>query len=357
MKFIDRVLEPPSYGYERDGKLVVPTHRELFAEFFKRLNVFRDRRNWMPLLGWSLSWFTAIPMAIFIFRYLSLPLVVTGLVYSMVIMGSHATFWFHRYGTHRAFRFKHPWVRELCRNLVIKFIPEEIYIVSHFVHHQIPEKPGDPYNVHGGWLYCFLADVNHQLIRRDLTPEEYAKAARMLDHTGVKLNTYEQFQRWGTIAHPVRTVAHFLLNWAFWYGAFYLLGGHALAITLFGWAGAWAVGVRTYNFDGHGRGKDRRREGIDFNTEDWSINHWWVGYVAGEWHNNHHLYPSASRSGFLPNQLDIPWYFIRFLASIGQVYGFRQYKEEFYRDHYLPYLARREQSHATVPMGIAEGAE
>jgi stearoyl-CoA desaturase (delta-9 desaturase) len=341
MAFLDRVLDPPSYGFTRNGELYVPTHREILSEFFRRLNVFRDRKNWLPFLGWTLSLSTAIPLAIFFTHYCSIWLVLAGFFYSMVILGSHGTFWLHRYGTHRAYTFSNDWVRFICRNLVVKIIPEEIYIVSHYVHHQYSEKPGDPYNVHAGWLYCFLADVNHQTVRKDLTEAEYTQMCQMLKHTGVRMNSYAQYLKWGSICHPFYTVCHYALNWAAWYGIFYAVGGHALATCLFGWSGVWAIGVRTYNYDGHGRGKDKRREGIDFNRKDMSINQVWPGYVAGEWHNNHHLYQSSACNGFLPYQLDMPWQFIRFLHAIGGVSSYRNFKNDFIRDYYEPYLAAK----------------
>jgi sn-1 stearoyl-lipid 9-desaturase len=253
----------------------------------------------------------------------------------MVLMGSHGTFWLHRYCTHHAFKFRNRWVLMIARNLVIKVIPEEIYVVSHYVHHHFCEQPGDPYNVHGGWLYCFLADANHQMIRKDLSEQDYAHLCRLMSHTGVKVNSYEQYRRWGTLCHPTRTVLHYLLNWSFWFGAFYLLGGIPLAVAIFGAAGVWAFGVRTYNYDGHGRGKLKHREGSDFNPHDYSVNQIWPGYVAGEWHNNHHLYPNGARSGFLRYQLDLPWLFIRLLHRVGAVVSYRDYREQFLRDHYL----------------------
>lgn len=255
----------------------------------------------------------------------------------MVILGSHGTFWLHRYSTHRAYRFRNPLIREICRNLVIKIIPEETYVISHHVHHNFSEKPGDPYNVHGGWLYCFLADVNHQSINKNLSERDYSILCKLMSHTGVRLNSYSQYRKWGSMCHPFWTVLHYALNWSFWYGAFFLMGGHALACALFGWAGVWAVGVRTFNFDGHGKGKDLRREGIDFNRKDLSINQVWPGYVAGEWHNNHHLYPTGARSGFLPYQVDLPWYFIWMLNKVGAVPSYFDYKEDFYRLYYHPY--------------------
>ncbi|MBI3542806.1 MAG: fatty acid desaturase [Deltaproteobacteria bacterium] len=341
MTFLARVLEPPSYGFLRGGSFYAPSKREIVREFFSRLNVFRDRKNWLSFFSWTASLSLALPLTIFLTHYASVGLMLVGFIYGMVLMGSHGTMWLHRYSTHRAFKFRSPWVAMLCRNLVIRTIPEEIYVISHHVHHRYSEQAGDPYNVNGGWLYCFLADVNHQPIRRDLSVKDYEHLCRLMAHTTVKLNTYEQYQRWGSLCNPFWAVAHYAANWAFWYGAFYLLGGHALATAIFGWAGVWAIGVRTYNYEGHGRGVDRRRDGIDFNRADLSINQLWPGFVAGEWHNNHHLYPNGARSGFLRYQLDLPWLFIRTLSSVGGVSSYRDFQADFLESHYRPWLAGR----------------
>lgn len=337
---LSRVLDPPSYGFERQGAFYVPTQREILGEYLKRVNVLADRRNWLPFFGWFASLSFAVPLYIFLRYHFSIPLLLLGFVYSMVGLGSHGTFWLHRYSTHRAFRFRNPLVRSICRNLVVKIIPEEIYVLSHYVHHQISDRPGDPYNPKGGWLYCFLADVNHQTIRKDLSETEYAQTCKLMNHTGVRLNSFAQYRRWGSMCHPVFTLGHYLLNWIFWYGAFYFIGGHALATALFGFAGVWAIGVRTYNYEGHGRGKDRRQDGIDFYRKDLSINQLWPGYVAGEWHNNHHLYPTGARSGFLPYQVDLPWLLISLLHKAGWVTAVLDYKEQFHKQYYRPWLAK-----------------
>lgn len=341
MSSLTRMIEAPSYGFSRNGAFYVPTQKEILREFFRRLNLWKTRKNWLPLLGWTAATLLAVPFFIFVFKYFSWPLVAIGAVYSMVGLGTHGTVYLHRYCTHRAFQFSHPLWRFIVRNLVIKVIPEEIYVISHHVHHQFPERAGDPYNVHGGWLYCFLADVNHQLIARDLTEAEYGRLVKLMSHTGVKTNSYRQYRTWGTLCHPARTVAHYFLNWAFWYGVFWALGGHALATALFGASAWWAFGVRMYNYDGHGRGKDVRQAGIDFNTQDLSVNQLWPGFVAGEWHNNHHLYPNGARSGFLPYQLDLAWIFIRFYQSIGGISSLKDYKADFLHTYYRPYLAAR----------------
>src|SRR5689334_5049723 len=130
MSILSRVLHPPSYGYERNGALYVPTHGELGREFMTRMNVLRCRKNWLSCWSWLTTLSLLAPLALFFARYFSWPLFAAGFVYSMILLGSHGTVWLHRYSTHRAFKFKNGAVRFLCRNLVIKLVPEEIYVVS-----------------------------------------------------------------------------------------------------------------------------------------------------------------------------------------------------------------------------------
>ena len=334
MTFIKNVLEPPSYGWRNDhGKLIQPTNSQIFKEFFSRLNVFRNKKNWLSFLSWSLVVCLAPFLLVFIFKYFSIPLLIAAFFYSMIVMGTHGTIWHHRYCTHKAYTFKNNFWRFFTQNLTLKIIPEEIYAVSHHVHHALSDQPGDPYNAQGGFLYCFLADVNHQPIARNMNESTYNKCTNLMKHTGVTPNTYTQYKKFGTIANPLRTIIGIVLNWGFWFAVFYLIGGPALVCALFGAAGFWAVGVRTFNYEGHGKGEDKRRDGIDFNRDDMSINQIWPGYVAGEWHNNHHLYPKSARSGFKTYQLDMAWVYIKFMSMIGAVSSYNDSKKQFFLDH------------------------
>ena len=141
-----------------------------------------------------------------------------------------------------------------------------------------------------------------------------------------------------------------ILNWSFWYLAFYLLGGHALACCLFGSAAFWAVGVRTFNYEGHGKGVNKQREGIDHNHKDNSVNQLWPGLVAGEWHNNHHLFPKSARSGFKPHQIDLAWYYIKMMSVLGAVSQYKDYKKQFYKEYYLPYLEDKNLAKLQTPV-------
>lgn len=339
MAFLDHVLQSPAYGWKDDGgNLVKPGVGDIFKEFFSRLNVFNDIKNWLPFFSW-LKVFCLIPFFfLFVFKFFSLGLLAAAFVYSMIIMGTHGTIWHHRYCTHGAYKFRNGFWRFFTQNLTINVIPEEIYVVSHHVHHAKSDQPGDPYNAQAGFLYCFLADVNHQPIAKDLSEADYDRVKLLMSHTGVKANTYKQYQKWGSYVNPARATMAWVLNWSFWYLTFYLIGGHALACTLFGAAGFWAVGVRTFNYEGHGKGEDKQREGVDFSHRDKSINQLWPGLVAGEWHNNHHLFPKSARSGFKAHQVDMAWYYIKFMSMVGAVSSYTDSKKQFLEQYHLPYL-------------------
>ncbi|MBK0380996.1 fatty acid desaturase [Mucilaginibacter segetis] len=334
MAFIHHVLEEPSYGWkDNDGNLSKPTKKQIIKEFFSRLNVFKDRRNWLSFVAWLMVLSLVPFLLLFIFKYFTFTGLLIAFVYSMVVMGTHGTVWYHRYCTHRAYQFRNNFWRFFTQNLTLKIIPEEIYAISHHVHHALSDQPGDPYNAQGGFLYCFLADANHQPIARDLSEKDYSRCVTLMKHTGVKVNTYAQYKKWGSVANPFYLILGVILNWSFWFAVFYFTGGMALACAIFGAAGVWAVGVRTFNFEGHGKGEDKRREGIDHNWSDMSVNQLWPGIVAGEWHNNHHLFPKSARSGFKPYQVDSAWYYIKFMSLIGAVSKYHDSKPQFYKEY------------------------
>jgi sn-1 stearoyl-lipid 9-desaturase len=334
MAFIDTVLQRPSYGWANEnGDLIVPTKRQLLKEAFSRLNIFKTRKNWISLISWLMI-FCMLPFFyIFLVYYFSWTLVALVAFYSMIVMGTHGTIWFHRYCTHKSYSFSHPIWRFITQNLVIKTFPEEIYVVSHHVHHAKSDLPGDPYNPQGGFLYCMLSDINHQTISRELNEADYNKAAKFLRHTGVQVNNFKQYRRWGSVATPFYTIMLWLLNWTLWYTVFYFIGGHGLACALFSAAMLWFILVPAFNYTGHGKGAIKHKDGVDFDRSNLSINQSRPGLFAGEWHNNHHLYPGSARAGFLPHQIDLAWIYIFCMHRLGAVSSYHDSKQEFLRKY------------------------
>lgn len=352
--FMDHVLEPPSYGWkDEQGQLVIPTTNQMVGEFFSRLNIVRNKKNWLTFFSWSRVLMLVSCLFIFAFHYFNFYLLGVAFLYSMIVMGTHGTIWYHRYCTHGAYTFSSKIWRFITRNLTINIVPEETYVISHHVHHAKSDEPGDPYNATAGFLYCFLADVNHQPISHSLTEGEYARVVKLMAHTGVRPNSFAQYQKWGSIANPLWSIAGWLANWAFWGGVLYLIGGLPLVFTLFGAAGFWAIGVRTFNYEGHGKGKEKHRDGHDYHRKDLSINQVWPGYVAGEWHNNHHLFPSSARSGFLNYQIDLAFYYIKFLNTIGAVSSYHDSRPVFLAQYRQPYLDRKKALQETTAVESA----
>ncbi|RYY61038.1 MAG: acyl-CoA desaturase [Chitinophagaceae bacterium] len=334
MAFIDNILQTPSYGWQDEkGELIKPTKKQLWSEAFSRINVFKDKRNWISLTSWLMATLMAPFVYLFFVHYFSWPLLAVAIVYTFIMISTHGTIWFHRYCTHKAFKFSHPIFRIITQNLAIKTFPEEIYVISHHVHHVKSDMPGDPYNPKGGLLYCMLSDVNHQSINKELSEADYKRVAFFMQHTGVWINSYKQYQKWGSVASPVYTIGLWFLNWAFWYGTLYLIGGHGLATALFTAAVVWFVGVRAFNYTGHGGGEEKHVHGVDFDRSNLSINQARPGLFAGEWHNNHHLYPGSARAGFLPGQLDLAWIYIYSLYKIGAVSSYHDSKKDFIRKY------------------------
>ncbi len=330
MAFIDEVLQVPSYGWKDEkGELIKPTRKQLLGEFCSRSNIFKSKKNWISLIGWFMIVCMFPFCYFFLVHYFSLKLLGIFLVYTMIVMGTHGTIWFHRYCTHKSFTFRYKIWRVITQNLVIKTVPEEIYVVSHHVHHAKSDRPGDPYNARAGFLYCFLAEVNHQGVNKNLCEKNYKRAAHLMRHTGVQINSYDGYKKWGSIATPQYTIALWFCNWIFWYLLFYFIGGHGLACTLFTGAMFWITFVRIFNYTGHGKGEEKHVDGVDFDRRNLSINQWRPGYFAGEWHNNHHLYPSSARAGFLSWQLDLPWVYIYVLYKLGAVSSLRDSKKDF----------------------------
>lgn len=329
---MDRILQVPLYGWTLpNGEFSKPSVRVLYAAAFRNINIFRSRKNWITLISWLMVCCMAPFFYLFIVRYFSLPLLGCFLLYAMIIMSTHGTIWFHRYCTHKAYTFRNPFWRILTQNLVLKTFPEEIYVLSHHVHHAKSDQPGDPYNATGGFWYCMLSDVNHQRIAIDLNEEDYKKASMLMAHTGVVRNSYRQYQKWGSVASPLYTVLLWLFNWTIWYIIFYSIGGHALACTLFSAAMFWFIFVRAFNYTGHGKGKEAHVDGIDFDRRNLSVNQLRPGLFSGEWHNNHHLYPGSARAGFLPYQIDLAWVYIYVMHKLGPVTSYRDNKKEFLR--------------------------
>jgi sn-2 palmitoyl-lipid 9-desaturase len=96
--------------------------------------------------------------------------------------------------------------------------------------------------------------------------------------------------------------------------ALYAIGGWSFLIygvflrAVLLWHSTWLI-----NSASHMRG-DRR-----FALEDGSRNLWWAALLTyGEgWHNNHHAYPNVAKAGWAWWELDLTWWSIKVLETLG----------------------------------------
>jgi stearoyl-CoA desaturase (Delta-9 desaturase) len=330
MAFIDNVLQQPFYGWKNSaGELVVPTSKQLLKETLSRINIFRDRRNWSSLFSPFIILCMSPFLYMFVMHYFTWPMAIVFLVYTLIVMGTHGTVWYHRYCTHKAYQFSHPIWRFITQNMVIRTVSEEMYVVSHHVHHAKADQPGDPYNSRAGFLYCMLAEFNHQGISKELSETDYNKTSRFLRHCGIGINSYKQYKYWGSVASPYYAVAMWMINWCVWFLILYFIGGYALACTVFSAAMLWFVFIRAFNYTGHAKGKEKHVDGLDYDRSNLAVNQSRPGLLTGEWHNNHHLYPASARAGFLPYQLDLAWIIIYSMFKLRWVSSYHDSKKEF----------------------------
>lgn len=289
-----------------------PSLHELLVEWTDAVAFWRDRSRLLPALYAAYHLATAVVFAVFMARHFSLLACVTVMAIGSAIATVYNTVWYHRYCTHRAYKFRNlGWARVFLWTNPVCF-REESYVVPHRVHHSKTDEPGDPYGPHLGWLGSYLGTESQQKMNRDLSPTEYERLAKSLEHLGIPRNSHEQFRRCGSVEPLWHWLARLVFANVFWTSLGYVAAG---------WWGvqAWLAGVffysalvRDFNYRGHGGFFGEHEPGTPLNQV-------FYGLIAGEWHENHHAHPRLARSGFAWWQLDIPYWIIRAMSAAGIV--------------------------------------
>jgi stearoyl-CoA desaturase (Delta-9 desaturase) len=224
------------------------------------------------------------------------------------------TAFYHRYFAHRTFRASRRWqfVFALLGASCVQRGPLW-WAAHHRHHHQHADTREDPHSpgVHGflrshvGWFLTAKGFMTDRTRIPDLVrfPE-----LRWLDRFDVVVPVSYAVALFGCgmllqrLAPALGTSGAQLLIWGFFIST----------VVLF------HVSV-TINSLAHGCGKRR------FETQDDSRNNLWLALLTfGEgWHNNHHFFPGSVRQGFRWWELDITYYLLRVMASLGLVHGLK----------------------------------
>lgn len=295
-----------------------------------------NRKNWIP--AWFL--FAEISLGIHMISYFTNMFSWSSYLFCTFIAFFESYMWeivHHRGFTHGAYEFTHPFWTQLFRVIHTPTYPEEIYDISHRCHHVFSDKLGDPYTPKGGLLYITSTEINHQLLARDMSREDYDKVKKILSKYVLFLNSYEGYKKWGTAAIPWLWIIKSVLVFEIKAYIIYYLLGLPMAFAYAVGVGFNAIGFKVANYFIHGYGKDRRRPGKEFNENDWAYNHWFGILTIGQWHANHHLYPQSANTGIAPGQIDIPFLIIKGLEKLHIVKNVKNYRPDFMTRYYLPW--------------------
>jgi stearoyl-CoA desaturase (delta-9 desaturase) len=334
------------------GRRRLPSAREALAQYVHSVNFVRDRRKTMSAV-FEAGYLATIPATVLFFAfYVNVPSLLAYFACFYLLANVYNTVWYHRYCSHYAFRFSHP----LIPKLFLWFNPfgyrEEVYALNHYVHHNHSDEDQDPYGPHLGWLGTYLASSCN--LDTAITEREYDRLKHSVAHIGFPCASFESFRRWAT----VESIPHYLGRWffatVFWTSLWYAVGGLRYVLMWYAVQFAFHAAARDFNYRGHGGGADEppHVEGWDFARNTRALNQRFYGWLAGEWHNNHHAFRASANAGFLPGQVDVPFLMIKAAHRVGLVSRFNDHRELFQRR----YLVERRSALAGVAVDSPEAA-
>jgi stearoyl-CoA desaturase (delta-9 desaturase) len=206
---------------------------------------------------------------------------------------------YHRLLTHRSFQVP-KWLEYIIATfgaLALQGGPI-FWVANHRLHHAFPEDDEkDPYSASHGFWWSHMMWIFYSK-KEFFDPEANRKAAPDIAR--------DPYYRWLdrnflALQIPVGLLLYVLGGWSF-----VIWGVFARAVLL--WHSTWLI-----NSASHLRGYQT------FEVEDGSRNLWWAAILTyGEgWHNNHHAYPNVAPAGRQWWEVDMTWWSIQVLKSLG----------------------------------------
>lgn len=317
------ILIEPTFRYTNNrGEPYRPTTKETLREWLDVMNIFSHPTNLLTASNFFFQCLISVTFFVTLLWYFSF----ATLGFVAVTVGFFATVyntvWYHRYCSHAAFEFKNlRWTLLFAWTNPLSFIfREEIYAIPHRIHHLKTERAGDPYGPHFGWLASFLAPELTQRLDTSISETEFSFLKSSISHIGLQTNSYTTFQRTGSIENLAYYLARVVFSHSFWTLTILAVGGANFILPWFAAIFVITILIRDFNWRGHG-GNFRRikKRGWEFDDRRYALNQRFYGYLASEWHDNHHRYPVSANNGFLHGQIDIAFQIIKLLHKLGIV--------------------------------------
>ncbi|BAZ17072.1 delta-9 desaturase [Calothrix sp. NIES-4071] len=207
---------------------------------------------------------------------------------------------YHRLLTHKSFQVP-KWLEYIIATIgALALQGGPIFWVSgHRLHHAHTEDVDqDPYSAKRGFWWSHMLWLFYPR-QEFFTREIYQKAAPDLARQPFYCWLDRNFLM---LQIPVALGLYLIGGWSF-----VIYGVFLRAVLL--WHSTWFVNsaTHTWGYRTFDDGDDNAR------------NLWWVSIVTyGEgWHNNHHAYPNVAKSGFRWWEIDVTWWSIKALQTLG----------------------------------------
>jgi sn-1 stearoyl-lipid 9-desaturase len=328
------VFVGPVYGCSKsDGIPYCPSLHEVLSEWIDAVNFVQNPTRKLAALSFAFHFATLWIFCLYCCFYANWKTFAFLVVSVYFLATIYNTMWYHRYCSHSSFEFESPaWSRLLLWTNPF-FYREESYAIAHRIHHQCTDKVGDPYGPHLGWLGSYLAIESIQKVNPALTESEFDMLKKGLSHVGLHTNTYEGFQQTTSVEKLPAFLVRSLFEQLFWGAVIFAAGGPAYLMTWYGAIFVTFFLILSFNWHGHGGRVPRNKEaGWEFDNRSLALNQRFYGYLASEWHDNHHRYPMSANNGFLPGQWDFAFKIIQLLHKMGVVSRYSDATERFRRE-------------------------
>jgi fatty-acid desaturase len=352
------LLVEPTYGHRAaDGGPYRPTAREVLREWLDAMDGFRHPERRLPAAFFLFHVATGIVGSLCLLNF-TWDGLVFGVLGGLWISTFYHTLWYHRYCSHVAFAFTSPWfTRAFLWSNPVAF-REEMYAIPHRIHHERSDLAGDPYGPHLGWLGSYLATESQQKVNTTMDARRYETLARGLKHIGFAANNYEGFQRTGSVERVPHYLARTAFAQALWIAISYALGGWHYVTVWYSAVFVFTFFMREFPWRGHGGNfRTTKIAGWEFDHRSRSLNSWVFGFLAGEWHDNHHLLPASANCAFLPGQVDVPFQIVRLWQRLGIVDSFYDASDTFKERGYATSREVAEAADASHDAPIVRTAE
>ena len=330
------ILVEPLFRRSGEGDHAgAPTLKETVTELLYALNFIKSPTYTLLAINFFFYLLTAAVFVHFAINYLTLSSVVFT-VLCVVFLGTiYNNVWFHRYCSHSAYEFKRASysLLFLWTNPLAIIFREEIYSIPHRIHHEQTERPADPYGPQLGWLASFLAAELTQRLNTNITEHDYELLKSSIHHIGLRVNNHQQFMKTGSIENVAQYLSRAVFAQLLWIGLVFAFGGITYVVAWYTSLFIATSLIRDFNWRGHGgNARHIKKPGWEFDKRSYALNQRFYGYIASEWHDNHHKYPTSANNGFLPGQIDMAFHVIKSLRKCGIVQSYidsyPRFKEE-----------------------------